>query len=176
ATPSRTVPLCALPNLAKPCHDYRRTVTSSIRSVVLTSRPRQVVIAVSPVCLGITGRFVPKPARADMLQVKFAVEIGRDLGPGPRGHATDGSGSAYCESISPRTACLSRVSTRRDCFRGDWRADGEIVAVRLEVEQDSGALIDAAGNAFEAHGDFAIAEVRNVLGDDIGEIRIGLNP
>ena len=55
-------------------------------------------------------------------------------------------------------------------------AHGEIVAVRLEVEQDPGALIDAAGNAFEAHGDLAIAEVRNVLGNDIGEIRIGLNP
>src|SRR5438105_13933973 len=55
-------------------------------------------------------------------------------------------------------------------------ANGEVIAVGLEVEQYSGALIDAAGNAFEAHGDVTIAETGNVLGDDIGEIGISLNP
>ena len=39
-----------------------------------------------------------------------------------------------------------------------------------------GALIDAAGNPFEAHGDLAVAEVRDVLGDRIGEIGVGLHP
>jgi hypothetical protein len=33
-------------------------------------------------------------------------------------------------------------------------ADGKIVAVRLEVEQDSGTLIDAAGNPFKAPAEF----------------------
>ena len=55
-------------------------------------------------------------------------------------------------------------------------ADGETAAVRLEVEQDSGGLIYAAGNSFEAHGDFTVAEIGDVFGDDIGKIPIGLNP
>jgi hypothetical protein len=55
-------------------------------------------------------------------------------------------------------------------------ADRQIVAVWLEVEQDPGALIDAPRNSFEPHGDFAVTEIRHVLGHDVGEIGIGLDP
>src|SRR4051794_4029235 len=54
-------------------------------------------------------------------------------------------------------------------------ADGQIVAVGLEVEQDAGALVDAPRNAFEAYADLALAEVLNVACDRVREVRIGLN-
>src|SRR5262249_31977394 len=112
-----------------------------------------------------------------MLQVKLAVEIGRDLWPGDvdlEVMPLAGRGRGGGDSIPPPSPALLSCLQHTISFQGIC-ADGEIVAVRLEVEQDSGALIDAAGNAFKAHGDFAVAEVRNVLGDDIGEIRVGLN-
>src|SRR4029450_9838644 len=56
------------------------------------------------------------------------------------------------------------------------RPDGQIVAVRLQVEQDAGPLIDAAGNGFEGHSGVAIPEILDVLRDGIREIRIGLHP
>jgi hypothetical protein len=37
-------------------------------------------------------------------------------------------------------------------------------------------LIDSPGDPFKAHRDFAVAEIGDVLGDHVGEIRIGLNP
>jgi hypothetical protein len=55
------------------------------------------------------------------------------------------------------------------------RPDRQIVAVGLQVEQDAGPLIDAAGDAFETHRDVSIAEILHILRDGIREIRIGLH-
>src|SRR5262245_36304151 len=54
-------------------------------------------------------------------------------------------------------------------------ADGEIVAVRLEIEQYPSALVDAAGNPLEPHGDLPVAEVGNILSHYVGKIGISLN-
>src|SRR5215469_3793595 len=49
-------------------------------------------------------------------------------------------------------------------------ADGEVVAVRLEVEEDAGALVERAVHHLEAHGDFAVAEVVHALRHGVGEV------
>ncbi len=54
-------------------------------------------------------------------------------------------------------------------------ADGQVIAVGLEVEQDPRALVDAPGNALEAYRDCAVAEIRHVLRDRVGKIRVGLD-
>src|SRR2546423_13719754 len=53
--------------------------------------------------------------------------------------------------------------------------DRQIVAIGLEVEEDSGALIDAARNSFETHTELTVAEVLDVFRHRVGEIGIGLN-
>src|SRR5215203_2235146 len=53
--------------------------------------------------------------------------------------------------------------------------DRQIIAVRLEIEEDSGALIDAPRNSFEAHAELAVSEILNVFRHRIWEIGIGLN-
>jgi len=53
-------------------------------------------------------------------------------------------------------------------------AHGQIIAISLEVEQDTGTLIDAAGNSFKPDGDFAVAEIVYVFGDGIRKVSIGL--
>src|SRR5215475_4656865 len=105
----------------------------------------------------------------DMLQVKLAVEISRDLGPSYMDLEVvplAGRGRRIAYPFHRRALAFLEFPQDQIVFQGIC-ADGEIVTVWLEVEQDSGTLIDAAGNAFEAHGDVAIAEVRDVLGDDI---------
>ena len=42
-------------------------------------------------------------------------------------------------------------------------AHGQVVAVRLEVEEDAGALIELAAHQAEAHRDLTVLEVRDVL-------------
>src|SRR5262249_10026445 len=55
-------------------------------------------------------------------------------------------------------------------------AHGGIVARRLYGEKEFSALIHAAGKAVEAPREVSLSASRNVFGDDIREIRIGLNP
>src|SRR5262245_35492741 len=54
---------------------------------------------------------------------------------------------------------LERIGTQR-----------QIVAAGLEIEQDAGALIDAAGDALEAQRYFAVMKILDVLGDRVREI------
>src|SRR5262245_31641173 len=54
-------------------------------------------------------------------------------------------------------------------------AHRQVVAVRLEVEEDSGAFIQLAFNHLELHADFAVSEIRNIPGDRIGEVGEGLH-
>src|SRR5215470_19271195 len=87
-----------------------------------------------------------------MLQVKLAVEISRDLGPGDVDLEVvplAGRGRRIAYPFHRRALAFLEFPQDQIVLQGIC-ADGEIVAVRLEVEQDSGTLIDAAGNAFEA--------------------------
>ena len=108
----------------------------------------------------------------DVLQVELAVEIAGDLGPldrdlevvplarRRRGVADPfDRGTLALLEFPQHEIVLERIG-----------ADRQVVAVGLEIEQDSGALIDAADDALEPHRDFAVAEIRDVLGDDVGEI------
>src|SRR5262247_1687392 len=48
--------------------------------------------------------------------------------------------------------------------------DRQVVAIWFEIEQDAGALVDAALERLEPHGDLALAEVIDALGDRIGVV------
>src|SRR6516165_4802293 len=54
-------------------------------------------------------------------------------------------------------------------------ADGQVVAIRLQIEKDTGALIDAAGQSLEADADLAIGKVRDVGRDHIGKVGVSLH-
>ena len=56
------------------------------------------------------------------------------------------------------------------------RTKCQVITVWLQVEQYSGALIDAAGQSLEAHGDLATPKILHVFGDCVGEVSIGLDP
>src|SRR5205823_14803860 len=47
-------------------------------------------------------------------------------------------------------------------------------AVRLEIEQDSGALIDAARQSLKAHRDLAACEIFDIGNDRVRKVSIGL--
>ena len=49
-------------------------------------------------------------------------------------------------------------------------ADGEVIAVRFEVEQNAGALIELPGDDLETNADVAIVKIVNVFGDRIRKI------
>src|SRR6266446_7484163 len=51
----------------------------------------------------------------------------------------------------------------------------KVVAVRLEIEQDPGALIDASGNRLEPEADLPAPEIVDPLRDGIGEVGVGLH-
>jgi hypothetical protein len=112
-----------------------------------------------------------------MLQVKFAVEIGRELGAGDADLEVmplASRGRRIANPFDRRPLAVLEFPQHQIVFERIC-ADGEVVAVRFEVEQDSGALIDPAGNPLEAHGDLAVAKIRHILGHHIGEIGISLN-
>src|SRR5262245_65756836 len=80
----------------------------------------------------------------DMLQVELAVEIGRDLGPGDVDLEVvplAGRGRRIAYPFHRRALAFLEFPQDQIVLQGIC-ADGEIVAVRLEVEQDSGTLID----------------------------------
>src|SRR5262249_8589624 len=54
-------------------------------------------------------------------------------------------------------------------------AQGQIIAIGLEVEQNAGTLIDATGDALETQRDLAVTKIGHVLGDGVGEIGEGLH-
>src|SRR6266511_681552 len=50
---------------------------------------------------------------------------------------------------------------------------GQVVAVRLQVEQNPGSLVDAAFDALEPHGNLAFAEVFDAGRHGVGEVGVG---
>ena len=54
-------------------------------------------------------------------------------------------------------------------------ADREVISVRFQIEQDAGALIDTAGQPFEANRDLSVCEVVDVGCDHIRIVRVGLH-
>src|SRR6185436_3811933 len=54
-------------------------------------------------------------------------------------------------------------------------AHGEVVAVRLEVEEDAGALIELPAEETETHGDLPAGEIGDLLRDGVREIRVRLH-
>src|SRR5262245_65923245 len=98
-----------------------------------------------------------------MLQVKLAVEIGRDLGPGDADLEVvplAGRGWRIANPFHRGPLAFLELPQDEIVFQR-IRAHGEIVAVPLAVEQDSGALRDAAGNTFKAPGDLPTEEAQN---------------
>src|SRR3954465_15121004 len=55
-------------------------------------------------------------------------------------------------------------------------AQGQVIAIGLEIEQDAGALIDSTGNSLEANANLATFEIRDILGDGVREIGVSLHP
>src|SRR6516225_5276885 len=106
---------------------------------------------------------LPAPQEADApatSRIPHPAAIKRS-GYGPNVAAPDNRRS---RSICSTRTVFERIGTHR-----------QIIAVGLEIEQDAGALVDAAGNTFEAHRDLAVPEIINVLGHRVWEIRIGLD-
>src|ERR1700756_1555681 len=54
-------------------------------------------------------------------------------------------------------------------------SDRQVVAVWLQIEQNARALVDTAGQSFEADGYLAIAEAIDGRQHHVGKIGIGLN-
>ena len=54
-------------------------------------------------------------------------------------------------------------------------ANGEVIAVCFQIEEDSGALIELSGQEAEANRDLAVAEIVNVLCHGIGKVCVGLH-
>ena len=54
-------------------------------------------------------------------------------------------------------------------------ADGQIVAVRFEVEEDARALIELSGQQAKADRDFAVVKIIDILRDGVREIRVGFH-
>src|SRR3954452_277545 len=52
---------------------------------------------------------------------------------------------------------------------------GEVIPVRLQVEKDAGALIEAAAEDLETHRDLAVVEVVDVLSYGVREVSEGLD-
>src|SRR5215468_3113709 len=53
-------------------------------------------------------------------------------------------------------------------------ADGQVIAVRLQIEQDPGALIDTARQSLKAHRDFAACEIFDAGHDGVGKVGVSL--
>src|SRR6476661_2463726 len=53
-------------------------------------------------------------------------------------------------------------------------SDGQVVAVRLEIEQDSRALIDTTRQSFKAHRDLTAREILDARHDCIGKVGVCL--
>src|SRR5436189_6389223 len=51
-------------------------------------------------------------------------------------------------------------------------ADGEVIAVRLQIEQNAGALVELPAEEAEADGDLAVLEIVDVPGHRVREVRV----
>src|SRR4051794_34834586 len=110
--------------------------------------------------------------REVVLQVELAIEIAFDLL----------TGDAHLEVV-PCARRRWRIANPFD--RGpftllelpeheivlEWiGAQRQVVAIGLQVKQNAGALIDAAGDALETQRDLAVAEIRHVLSNSIWKV------
>src|SRR5712671_1882120 len=112
-----------------------------------------------------------------MLQIQFAVQIAFNLR-SRDAHLEVMPLAGRCRSVADplhRGALAFLEFPKNEIVLKRICSDRQIVAIGLEVEEDSGALIDATGNSFETHGELAVLEVANFFRDGIREIRIGLN-
>jgi hypothetical protein len=85
-----------------------------------------------------------------VLEVELTVDVALDLGPG------DPDLEIVPLTRRRRRIAYSFASTLLELPQHEIvfelvRAESQIVTVRHEVEQDSYSLVDAAGNALEAH-------------------------
>src|SRR6266498_5287271 len=115
--------------------------------------------------------------RQRMLEIELAVEIAFDLVAGDANLEVvplPGRGRRVPNPFHRRALAFFEFPQHEVVFQ-TIGADRQIVPVGLQVEQDSGALVDAAGESLEAHGNFSVAELLHILEHHIGEIRVGLN-
>src|SRR5712692_10434625 len=66
-----------------------------------------------------------------------------------------GCGRCVSDPFDRRSPAFFELPKDQIVFKA-VRPDRQVVAVGLEIEQDAGALIDAARQPFEAHADFTI--------------------
>src|SRR5215813_9460032 len=95
--------------------------------------------------------------RQRILKIELAVEVALDLGP------TDPhlefmpllrGGRRIAHPLDRASLALFELP-QHEIVLETIGADRQIIAVGLEIEQDSGALVDPAGQSLEAYRDFA---------------------
>src|SRR5215471_3367512 len=96
--------------------------------------------------------------RQRVLEVELAVEPALDLGAGDADFQVvplAGRGRGVADPFDRRAPALLELPQHQIVLEAVG-ANGEVVAVRLEIEQDAGALVDPAGDALEPHRDLAV--------------------
>src|SRR5262245_62116646 len=95
--------------------------------------------------------------RQGVLEVELAIEIALDLGTGDADFQVVPLAARRRRVPDPlhRRALAFLELPQHEIVLEAVGPHGEIIAVGLEIEQDAGALIDAAGNALEANGNFS---------------------
>ena len=98
--------------------------------------------------------------RQGVLQIELAVQIGLDFrsaDPDFQILPLPARGWRIADPLHTRAGALLVFEQHEIVFEGVG-SDEEVVAVRLQIEQDAGTLVDAPGDRLEAEADLATAE------------------
>src|SRR5258706_5352819 len=112
-----------------------------------------------------------------MLKIELAIEITFNLVADDTDFQVVPLASCRRRVANPfhrRTSALFELPQHEIVFQAIG-PDRQIVTIRFQVEEDTGALVDATREAFETYRDLPVLEVFDVLGHDIRVIGISLD-
>src|SRR5215470_16795063 len=135
---------------------------------------REIIEMHVAVCLRPQADLSGDGLRQRVLKIELAIEIPFNLVAGDTDFQVVPLAGCCRRVANPfhrRTPALFELPQHEIVFQAIG-PDRQIVAIRLQVEENTGALIDATRKAFESYRDLPILEVFDVLSHDIRVIGI----
>src|SRR6476620_921606 len=115
--------------------------------------------------------------RESVLQIELAIEVTLNFGPADANLEVVplvGGGRRVSHPVDRRALAVLEFP-KHEIVLQTVGANCQVIAIRLQIEQDAGTLVDAAGQSLEANRDLAVREILDVGCDHIRKISVGLH-
>src|SRR4051794_16608675 len=165
-----------LADVGSPCDGARRLASAGAAPTSVGRADGVVGKIHMTVSLGPQADAARRGLRQPVFKIELAVEIALDLGAGDPDFEfvpLPGRGRRIAYPFDRGAFALFELPQHQVVFEAVG-TDGQVVAIWLEIEQDSSALIDTPRQPLKAYRDLAACEIYDVGHDRVWKVSVGL--